>query len=163
MKNASKFILLALIVICVLFAFEKQKDAETDSNSITIEFNKEEKVTKEENGFAYNEILIKYKKYEVTDGFLYVYFDMTNNTEENVQFNYSFDVIGWQDGIELETNYFFDCEEEQNAQKEIKPGVTLTVAEVFKLRNESSDATIEFRPWASYKETTLFEFNIEIK
>lgn len=156
-------IFLSVMAVSILTVLVSDTSEENNSETIKTEaFIEEENTTPEQIGFEHNGLHIKYSHHQILNGDLYVYFEMTNNSSESESFDYTFEVIGWQEGIELDTNYIYDCEEEKNASKEIKPGASILVAEIFELRSATETATIEFRPWMSFNEKTLYEFNIEL-
>lgn len=125
---------------------------------------KKEEAKEEKIQFDYDGVLVTYKEYEITSsGEIIVYFEMKNDSTETRSFDYTFDTYAWQNGIELETNYFYDCDEERNGGKEIKPGAKITVAEVYELENAKDNVVVEIRPFFSFIEETLYEFDIEIK
>jgi hypothetical protein len=141
---------------------------ETDNNDVPKQETQMEELKEEqkdvENQFEYDEVVVTYKKHKITsDGEIIVYFEMENNSTETRSFDYTFDVYGWQNGIELDENYFYDCKEEENSSKEIKPGAKITVAEVYELENAKDNVVVEIRPFFSLIEETLYEFDIEIK
>lgn len=148
-------------------AEEEKQDIDKEEGKQKEESKKKEEaisLPKEEpkNEFVKDGVKITYKSHKVSGGNIIVYYDMTNNSKENKCFNYCFDVKGWQDGIELETNYLYDCDEEKNTSKEIKPGATITVASVFELSNSTSDVEIEFQPWISFIDEVVFELKLSI-
>lgn len=164
MEKIFKITLIAMaIIVAIVLLFT---DFEEQPNENIVAGNEIEKDTQidepEEIGFDHNGLSVKYSHHQISDGNLYVYFEMTNNSSETKSFDYSFHVIGWQEGIELDTNYIYDCEEEKNSGKEIKPGVTILVAEVFEIRNVTEDVTIEFRPFLFWTDKTLYEFEIKL-
>ena len=118
--------------------------------------------------FTYSNIYVKFLdstiEYDEYNGKqLIVYFEMTNNSETNQTFVYNFDVKGFQNGIELDTNYIYDCDEEKNTSKEIQPGATIKVAEVFDLSEDTNSVTIEIRPLISFDDEKLLDFKIELE
>lgn len=119
------------------------------------------------NTFTYADVKIKYLKSEIgynsiDEKCLYVYFEMTNNSDENYAFSYLVSCKAFQNGIELDINYVYDCEEEKNGSKEIQPGATITVAEVFEIGDNTEDVTVEARPFNIWSDRLLFEKEIQI-
>lgn len=149
-------ICVSLVLISVL--------VEQNSSTITNE-TECAKVEESDVALEYEEdgVTISFLKSEVADGLLYVYFEMENNSGENQKFNYNYSVIAFQDGVELETNYVFDCEEERNASKEIKDGTKIDVAETFELRNSDSNVEIEVEDWINFTDEKLLEFEVELE
>lgn len=138
-------------------------DNETGGTDEKIVVEKEE--IKKENllEFEKNGVSVKYLEHKISGNDLYVYFEMTNESNENITFDYSYSVKAFQDGIELEQNYIYDCDEEENGSKEIQPGATITVAEVFKLNNMESNVEVDIEYWISFSGEKLLEFVIELK
>lgn len=125
---------------------------------------KEKKPKKNKNQFKYDDVIVTYKEYKITSsGEIIVYFEMENNSTKTRSFDYTFDVYGWQNGIEMDKDFFYDCDEEENANKEIKNGAKIVVAEVFELNNATDNVTIEIRPFFSFIDETLYEIEIELK
>ena len=110
---------------------------------------------------------LKYERYEIIqeehgDKNLYVYFEFTNNSDENKTFCYTFYIKSFQNGIELDSNYVYDCEEERNGSKEIQPGATITVAEIFELGDSTENVMLEIRPFV-LSDKPLMDFQIELQ
>ena len=117
--------------------------------------------------FEYADTNIKYLRSEIDynsidDKCLYVYFEFTNNSDENESFNYLVTCKAFQNGVELETNYIYDCDEERNGTKEIQPGTTITVAEVFKLGDSTENVSLEVTPFSIWSDRKLFEYEIKL-
>ena len=139
---------------------KKEKDKKDNQKQ---EKPKKEEPKEEKIQFNYDGVIVTYKEYKVTSsGEIIVYFEMENKSTETRSFDYTFDVYGWQKGIEMETNYFYDCNEEKNGSKDIKRGAKILVAEVFELNNTTDNVTIEIRPFFSFIDETLYEFEIEL-
>lgn len=117
---------------------------------------------------TYSDCKLKYSNSEVKindygEESLYVYFEFTNNSDESKAFYYNFDVVAFQNGVEAVENYFYDCEEERNTEKEIQPGTTIVVAEVFELKNVVDPVTIEIRPFISVDNEKIIDFEINLQ
>lgn len=160
------------VLICIVCMFlisnnsggEKEEEVLHDRVSQTgTEQVSEEKV----NAFKYADITMKYLRSEISynsidEKCLYVYFEMTNNSDENQAFDYLVDCKAFQNGIELDINYIYDCEEEKNGSKEIQPNATIMVAEVFELGDSTDNVTLEVRPFNIWSDKLLFEKEIQI-
>lgn len=150
-------------------AKEQAKKKQAKKEKAEAEKKAKEQAKKEEkaNIFTYADVKIKYLKSEIgynsiDEKCLYVYFEMTNNSDENYAFSYLVSCQAFQNGIELDSNYVYDCEEEENGAKEIQPGATIAVAEVFKIGDNTEDVTVEVRPFNIWSDRLLFEKKIQI-
>ena len=130
--------------------------------------NKKSKTNEDsKNCFEYLDCNIKFLEGKVKennrgDKCLYVYFEFTNNSDENQSFDYLVDCQAFQNGIEVETNYIYDCDEERNGSKEIQPGASITVAEVFEIGDNTQNVILEIRPFSIWSDRLLFEKEIQI-
>lgn len=111
---------------------------------------------------------VKYLKHEVmTDSIgqkvLVVYYDFTNNSDENQTFDFAFSDKCVQNGVEVEHSYWHANEELKNSGKEIKPGTTLEVASSFVLGDCMDDVELEIEPWITWEENILFSMNLELE
>lgn len=118
--------------------------------------------------FEYEGMTVKYLRHEVmTDSVgqkvLVVYYDFTNNSDENQTFDYAFSDKCFQNGVEVEPSYWHANEESKNSGKEIKPGTTLEVASSFVLGDCMDDVELEIEPWITLKENILFSINLELE
>lgn len=124
---------------------------------------KEETTTEdntEKTEFEYKNMTVKYLNHQIqTDSAnqecLVVYYEFTNNSDENQTFDYCFDDKVFQNGVELESSYFHVNEESKNSGKEIKPGVTITVASSFVLTEDRSNVELEVSPFMSFDNKIL--------
>ncbi len=156
------------LIICIIWlvlAFNlgggKSDEDETKSTKVN---QSTEATTKDDTiDFEYADLYVKFLESEIKDGQLYVYFEMTNNSDENDSFGYTFDTTAFQNGIELETDYVYSSDEEKNADKEIQPGATIKLAEVFELSDNTSKVTIEVEPLITFTDNKLIKFDIELK
>ena len=82
---------------------------------------------------------------------LVIYYEFTNNSDENKCFDYTIGAKAFQDGVELKGSYFHVNDETKDSSVEIHPGTTVTVASAYTLRNDSSDITLEVSTWLSDK------------
>lgn len=173
--------LFASIIGMVSDDTDKQSD-ETTSEIVTEETTTEEITTEEittdraeveqpeksDNEFTYKDLNVVYKDSKVEkdksgDDCLVVYFDYTNNSDENEAFVYTFNVKAFQNGVELESSWFHVNDETKNDEKEIQPGTTITVATAFVLTDSRDLTTIQVEPLISLSEEILFEKEIALK
>lgn len=159
-----------LICIVCLFLVSNNSDDEKEENVLQDNVSQEEteQVSEEQvNTFEYADITMKYLRSEIAynsidEKCLFVYFEMTNNSDENQAFSYLVTCKAFQNGIELDTNYIYDNDEERNGSKEIQPGATITTAEVFELGDSTDNVTLEVRPFNIWSDRLLFEKEIQI-
>lgn len=148
---------------------EQGAEDETSEGITEIEDVTTEVPAKEEDGtsFEYANMDVKFVKYEIEEDAagtqcLVLYFDFTNNDDESHAFDYTFTVKAFQDGIELKSTYFHVNDETHNAEKEIKQGVTLKVAEQFEIKDVSGKIEIEVEPFNIWSDRTLFEYSFNL-
>ena len=146
---------------------KEDSDAEEKAKAEKEKAEKEKAEKEKANKFEYADTNIKYLKSKVgydasDDKCLYVYFEFTNNSDENESFASLVRCQAFQNGIELETNYLYDCDEERNSSKDIQPGASITVAEIFELDDSTEDITLEVRPFSIWSDRLLFEKEIKI-
>lgn len=158
-----------LICIVCMFLVSNNNDDEKEDDVLQDSVSQEEAAEQEEeaNTFEYADITMKYLRSEITYNSidkkcLFVYFEMTNNSDENQAFSYLVSCKAFQNGIELDTNYIYDSDEERNGSKDIQPGATITVAEVFELGDSADNVTLEVRPFNIWSDRLLFEKEIQI-
>ncbi|MDR0853495.1 MAG: DUF5067 domain-containing protein [Clostridiales Family XIII bacterium] len=96
------------------------------------------------------------KDYEGKDAIL-IRFDFTNNSDEAKSFIWSADNKAFQDGIELETaiQSYDDGLSDDNASKDIQPGTTIEVYEVYLLSNTTSPVEVELTELISFSDDKL--------
>ena len=80
--------------------------------------------------------------------YITVYYQFTNNSDSDKAFFTTVTAKAFQNGVELQDSYIYTSEETRTAQSEIKPGVTTTVAESYRLQDRS-DVQLEISPWIS--------------
>lgn len=134
---------------------DNESDPEIAEEPETVE--EKEELTDE---FTYRDMSVKYLKHEIVvddidQTVLVVYYEFTNNSDENKTFDYSFDDTCFQNGVEVETSWWHVNDESKNSGKEIKSGTTITVASSFVLGDSMDDVELEITPWISDK--ILFE------
>lgn len=150
-------ILIASVVLLIIGYAEGTKRTK-QLRAIEIDKLENEPLEFEEDG-----VTVKYLKSEVSDGFLYVYFEMLNESGEDVRFDCTYSIFAYQDGTGLEEDIYFNCEEERNGSKETRDGEKTVVADVFKLRNLDSDVRVMVTYWINLFDEKLLEFEIELK
>lgn len=178
------FIPILFIIIILLILSSNATSSETDKDASMNEIKSTEAKTvnepdseqveepeivaeKEEftDEFTYRDMTVKYLKHEIVvddidQTVLVVYYDFTNNSDENKTFDYSFDDTCFQNGVEVERSLWHVNDESHNSGKEIQPDTTITVASSFVL-GESRDAIeLEITPWIGDK--MLFEKTLEL-
>lgn len=183
-----KWIVIGVIVffwlIGAVFGGSNNDESKKNDNSVSetnIEFsngNKEEKLKENENNeikevekeneeeFTYKDMTVKYLKHEVTvddigQTVLVIYYDFTNNSGENKTFDFVFEDNCFQNGVEVERSFWHANDESHNSGKEIKSGVTITVASSFVLGENREAVELEITPWIGSK--VLFEKTLELK
>lgn len=100
---------------------------------------------------------IKYIKHEIVENMsgdkcVAVYYEFTNNSDEEKTFWTTISDKAFQDGVELESSIFHVNDDSKNSNVEIKSGVTITVCSGFVLRNENSDIELEIEKWITLKD-----------
>lgn len=102
------------------------------------------------------------KDYEKKDCIRLVY-EYTNKEEDSQSFMFATNIKAFQNGVELETAITMDDdEEENNSLKEIKNGVTIEVARIFVL-SDDSDVTVEVAPLVSFDKSDKIETVYSVK
>ncbi len=118
--------------------------------------------------FSYNNLDVKYLKHEITfdeyyNKALVVYYEFTNNSNENQTFYYSFSGKCFQNGVEMEETWMFDNQETDNARKEIRPGTTVTVATAFEIGTDTDGIVLEITPWFGSEILLEKQLNLKIE
>jgi hypothetical protein len=175
------FLAVGFVLFCIALLItpeSNEENSDISNENITTEqqtetTSEEEKVTTEETektetSFEYADMIVDFLEYKIEEDAagtqcLVLYFDFTNNANDSYAFGYTFAVKAFQDGVELEPTYFHVNDETKNSEKEIKKGVTLTVAEQFELAEVSGDIEIEIEPFNIWSDKNLFtyEFNLD--
>lgn len=155
------------LIICGLwlilsFSLGNRIDDNDETKSTKVNQTIEETTEDDTIDFEYEDIYVKFLESKVENGKLYVYFEMKNGSDENYAFDYTFTTTAFQNGVELETDYIYNCDEEENGSKEIQPGTTIKLAEVFELSDNISTVTLEVAPLIDFSNTKLLTFNIEL-
>ena len=151
MKN-KRLMLIAVVMLLVLALVgcsdspsggaDKSKNAATDEGAL---------------GDYYVKILNaeQVKSFEDIDC-LRVYFEFTNNSENDTSFFVATSAKGFQNGIQMETTYIGSengVPEDDNYLKDIKPGATIKVTEAFVCEDDSS-VLVEISELFNFSSTT---------
>lgn len=165
---------IGLVILGVILTPPDEENNAEKNNSTTQVIDQEteepttEEVEESKTSFEYADMNVEFLEYKIEEDAagtqcLVLYFDFTNNAKDSYAFGYTFDVKAFQDGVELEPTYFHVNDETHNAEKEIKTGVTLKVAEQFELKDVSGEIEIEIEPFNIWSDKTLFtyEFNLD--
>lgn len=95
--------------------------------------------------FATERCYIKYTGHEVSTDYggnpcLIFYYDFTNNSDVDTSADIATYIKAFQDGVQIESAFYSPDEENisySNSSKQIQPGVTINVAQVFGLTSDS--------------------------
>ena len=168
----------AIIIICVGLS-KSEESNDTSSYQSTSTMNADDESNLNYSGtssesideelvceFSYKRMNVKYLKHEVIENnagetVLVVYYEFTNNSDENKVFDYSFSDTCFQNGIEIEHSYWHANDESKNSGKEIKNGTTVIVSSSFVLGDNITDVELEITPWLS--DEILFSMTIELE
>ena len=169
------FITILLVILCInfllvksLFIGEKcakekpsvnnEIQVEDTSNDIVQEAEEHEEYEKTEKtsmvDFDVHDCHVKYLRASIEENYinkpcLVVYFEFTNNADQNKSFDNVLDVLAFQDGVELKESDFQVNDETRDRSVAIQPGTTITVASAYTLRNNLSEITLEGGTWTS--------------
>lgn len=91
-----------------------------------------------------------------------VYYQFTNNTSENQEFDLTVSDKAFQNGVELEQSVFHVNDESKLSGMEILPGVSITVCSGFVLRDESN-VELQLFPWISFDSTPSDAMLLSVK
>lgn len=103
-----------------------------------------------------NDCHVKYISASIEDNYvdescLVIYYEFTNNSNENKCFDYTIGAKAFQDGVELKESNFHVNDSTKDSSVEIQPGTTVTVASAYILRNDTSEISLEVSTWLSDK------------
>lgn len=173
------FVMVAFGIIFFFFLLSNDSDVGSDSaTSVSLEnyeempeedsyfLEKSDSSFTSDKEFTYRDMTVKYLKHEIVvddmnQTVLVIYYDFTNNSDENKTFVYSFEDTCFQNGVEVESSWWHVNDESKNTEKEIKPGTTITVASSFVLEESRDDIELEITPWIGDK--ILFEKNLVLE
>ena len=184
-------ILFVLIIVIGVLAGKDDSDKDKAKQEQTTEKSKKEKDVKEEkktekkkkkkvedqeekkkndNVFEceYDDTKLEYDEVTITDNdlggkVLVIYFNFTNNSNENKSFMTTYTVRAFQNGVEMNDNYFHVGQETRNASSEVQPGASVRVAESYEYTGDKSTITVEGEPWISLGEKKLIHFDLNFK
>lgn len=145
-----------IIIFGIIILYDERIKKKNESKNINVtEFN-------------YDDMHVKYIKHEVIENMsgdecIAIYYEFTNNSNENKTFDYSFSDKAFQDGVELDNSIFHVNEESKNSDREIQPGVTITVASGFVINNNSNVVTLQMKPFSAFSDEILMEMELSIK
>ena len=158
---------------------EKQEDTVAESEQQEVEVatkeEKESEVKETESEteeptteFTYGKMTVKYLRHEITENemgenVLIVYYEFTNNSNDNQAFIYSFSDTCFQNGVQLDDSLFHANEQTRNADREIQPGATIEVASAFDLGDSRDTVTLEVEPWVSFTSNKLLTLELELE
>lgn len=185
LKTAGIMTLGSLILFIVLLfligvsasneAEERQEVTGQQEVEVTTKVEKESEVKETESEteeptteFTYGKMTVKYLRHEITENemgenVLIVYYEFTNNSNDNQAFIYSFSDICFQNGVQLDDSFFHANEQTRNADREIQPGTTIEVASAFDIGDSRDTVTLEVEPWASFTSNKLLTLELELE
>ena len=88
-----------------------------------------------------------------------VVYTFTNLMGETVTPSMTFTVHAYQDGVELERDFFGGNGSEL---REVLEGATVTLSDVYELKNTSSSVLVQIKPWLDFENTVYYEKSFEI-
>ena len=158
---------------------EKQEDTVAESEQqeaeVATKAGKESEVKETESEteeptteFTYGKMTVKYLRHEITENemgenVLIVYYEFTNNSNDNQAFIYSFSDTCFQNGVQLDDSLFHANEQTRNADREIQPGATIEVASAFDIGDSRDTVTLEVEPWVSFTSNKLLTLELELE
>lgn len=185
LKTAEIMTLGSLILFIVLLfligvsasneAEERQEIAEQQEVEVTTKAEKESEAKETESEteeptteFTYGKMTVKYLRHEITENemgenVLIVYYEFTNNSNDNQAFIYSFSDTCFQNGVQLDDSLFHANEQTRNADREIQPGATIEVASAFDIGDSRDTVTLEVEPWVSFTSNKLLTLELELE
>ena len=185
LKNAEIMTLGSLILFIVLLfligvsasneAEERQEVTGQQEVEVTTKVEKESEVKETESEteaptteFTYGKMTVKYLRHEITENemgenVLIVYYEFTNNSNDNQAFIYSFSDTCFQNGVQLDNSLFHANEQTRNADREIQPGTTIEVASAFDIGDSRDTVTLEVEPWVSFTSNKLLTLELELE
>ena len=188
LKTAGLMILISLVmfivdIVLIISSVEtetgKEETITTESEQqeveVTTKAGKESEVKETESEteeptteFTYGKMTVKYLRHEITENemgedVLIVYYEFTNNSNDNQAFIYSFADACFQNGVQLDDSLFHANEQTRNADREIQPGATIEVASAFDLGDSRDTVTLEVEPWVSFTSNKLLTLELELE
>lgn len=114
---------------------------------------------------SYNVIVKDYFVAEDYDDekILVVTYTFTNNSETNASFDVAIYEQCFQNGVELNKNFFTDIDnyDDSNSTKSIKPGASIDVQQAYDLNDEESDIDVEISEFLGFDDPITFEIELD--
>lgn len=133
---------------------------------------KEETSHKQEKGvYTLDDVELKFKSSKVVKEeygnyyYLIVNFEYTNNSSDTKAFDDCVTIKAFQSGVELQSpisTYGIPDYDFHYSEKEVKPGVTLTVQEAFRLDDRKNAVSIEIHNGVYFIDNPDYEFEVKI-
>lgn len=169
-----KFIVIFFAIIGILFTAillmptDSDEDSDTKEEKTPVELQDNEEDSDNIIDVDINDLHVKYIKHEIVknssdDKCIAIYFEFTNNTDENKAFYTSIRDTAFQDGVELESSIFHVNEESRDSNVEIQPGKTITLCEAFVLRDDENDVELTVGEFWSDSDDSDDEMILKIK
>lgn len=137
---------------------ESEKNNVKNDNKVVEQAPNQEEKKEEQNliDADVNDCYVKYISASIEDNYvdescLVIYYEFTNNSNENKCFDYTIGAKAFQDGVELKESNFHVNDSTKDSSVEIQPGTTVTVASAYILRNDTSEISLEVSTWLSDK------------
>lgn len=137
---------------------ESEKNNVKNDNKVVEQAPNQEEKKEEQNliDADVNDCHVKYIGASIEDNYvdescLVIYYEFTNNSNENKCFDYTIGAKAFQDGVELKESNFHVNDSTKDSSVEIQPGTTVTVASAYILRNDTSEISLEVSTWLSDK------------
>lgn len=137
---------------------ESEKNNVKNDNKVVEQAPNQEEIKEEQNliDADVNDCHVKYISASIEDNYvdescLVIYYEFTNNSNENKCFDYTIGAKAFQDGVELKESNFHVNDSTKDSSVEIQPGTTVTVASAYILRNDTSEISLEVSTWLSDK------------
>lgn len=137
---------------------ESEKNNVKNDNKVVEQAPNQEEKKEEQNliDADVNDCHVKYISASIEDNYvdescLVIYYEFTNNSNENKCFDYTIGAKAFQDGVELKESNFHVNDNTKDSSVEIQPGTTVTVASAYILRNDTSEISLEVSTWLSDK------------
>lgn len=175
-KKILKIAIIALAVSTILIGVLPKSSSnrttnETASESTAVPEQTEEstpEATQETNptSFEYNGFSIGFDHAAIetmeysSDQYEVVYFNFANNSDSAAEFDLKFDVKMFQNGVELEKNYFFVNDTDKARSAEVQPGYSTMVAASYVIADTSTQITVQVEPLISFSDEVLLTLNI---
>lgn len=142
---------------------KKEKKSEEKEPEKKESESEEEPITE----FSYGDKYAKYLRHEISENsmgeeVLIVYYEFTNNDDDNASFDDSFSDSCFQNGVELERSMFHANDQTKNSNREIQPGTTVEVASAFDIGDSRDTVTLEVEPWISFSSKKLLTLELEL-